>query len=826
MLRNILAMAVLSASLVFTGCGSGVAPSTSATTPSALTISPAALAFPSTAVGQTSAPLSFTLTNSGGTTLTLGGYTATGATSSFTLQTSGTTCTASIQLAANASCTFAFAFNPQLDGTLSETITLTDNNGGITGSTQTLTLSGTGTGTVNPPTATLSPNPLTFPNTGAGSPSVPLSANLANTGASALAITSSGIITGSGASAFAITANNCGTSLGPTLICNISITFTPATASTTYTATLTVTDNSGGIAGSTQTVTLTGTGSAPVPTALAVFSPTSLTFANTNVGITTASQTVTLSNPGTGTLTGIVFASSGNYSAGASGGSSTTVFPFTTNCTATLAAGSSCTLQVSFVPPVGAAWTGALTAADSAANTPQAVTITGTGEQANAQLNLNYINFPLTQDGTTSASQSVTVTNNGNATLTGIALSLSGTNAANFAYTTTCGVTLAAGSVCSISGTFSPTLAGTDTATINFASSATSTPQTIALTGTGTSSATVHTLYVFGPGNYTTPTPLYTLILGAQKTVDMTMYELEDTVFSSDLIADCARGVTVRVLLDASVEKTANTAAYTQLNTAGPNCSAVFSNTVFQATHQDSITVDYALSNATTAIMSLNLVSLNYAYDRDFAMVENDPLDIAAIESAFDVDFASGTPYGGSQGGNDFNYVPGTGDTSVIPAGDLIWSPVLSGEQNPMLNLIAGAGATLIVENEDMSATNVVNSIAADCLRGVKVEIVMSNDSTTAPYSSYSTNLKQLETYCGASNIRTYADATTGLTIHANAAIADFGTTSQFAYIGSVNYSTNSMTESRELGIYVSDTPSVTLLNTTMAADYAGATPF
>src|ERR1700753_3119529 len=44
--------------------------------------------------------------------------------------------------------------------------------------------------------------------------------------------------------------------------------------------------------------------------------------------------------------------------------------------------------------------------------------------------------------------------------------------------------------------------------------------------------------------------PIDTLISSAQHTLDMTMYELKDPDAQKALIADAARGVTVRVILD------------------------------------------------------------------------------------------------------------------------------------------------------------------------------------------------------------------------------------------------------------------------------------
>ena len=50
---------------------------------------------------------------------------------------------------------------------------------------------------------------------------------------------------------------------------------------------------------------------------------------------------------------------------------------------------------------------------------------------------------------------------------------------------------------------------------------------------------------------------IYALINGAKSSVDLTMYELGDTTAENDLAAAAKRGVDVRVILDAHLEKSA-----------------------------------------------------------------------------------------------------------------------------------------------------------------------------------------------------------------------------------------------------------------------------
>ncbi len=90
--------------------------------------------------------------------------------------------------------------------------------------------------------------------------------------------------------------------------------------------------------------------------------------------------------------------------------------------------------------------------------------------------------------GTTSAAQSVTVTNGGPAAMSISGDSLSGSGAGAFKRTadTCAGATLAAGATCTISYAFAPTAVGTDDATLAIASSSFSALPAVALGGTGT----------------------------------------------------------------------------------------------------------------------------------------------------------------------------------------------------------------------------------------------------------------------------------------------------------------------------------------------------
>jgi hypothetical protein len=87
----------------------------------------------------------------------------------------------------------------------------------------------------------------------------------------------------------------------------------------------------------------------------------------------------------------------------------------------------------------------------------------------------------------TSAAQTLTLTNQGIGVLTISSITLTGANAADFSKTTTCGASLASGSRCTVSVTFRPAAAGARSAGLAIATNDSASPTiAVTLTGTGT----------------------------------------------------------------------------------------------------------------------------------------------------------------------------------------------------------------------------------------------------------------------------------------------------------------------------------------------------
>ncbi len=103
------------------------------------------------------------------------------------------------------------------------------------------------------------------------------------------------------------------------------------------------------------------------------------------------------------------------------------------------------------------------------------------GAAPTASLSPTSLTFATQNVGTTSAAQTITLTNGGTAALAITSIAASG----DYAQTNTCGTSLAASANCSISVTFTPTAAGTRTGTVTVTDNAAGSPQTANLTGTG-----------------------------------------------------------------------------------------------------------------------------------------------------------------------------------------------------------------------------------------------------------------------------------------------------------------------------------------------------
>ncbi|PYX34386.1 MAG: hypothetical protein DMG80_02265 [Acidobacteria bacterium] len=201
-------------------------------------------------------------------------------------------------------------------------------------------------------------------------------------------------------------------------------------------------------------------------------SASALNFKKVGIGRTSSPQTVTLTNTGNATLNIASITANGDFHIS------------NNTCGATVAAGANCAVSVTFTPTKKGARKGTLSFTDDAPGSPQAVALSGTGQSV--VVSPTSINFGTQVVDSTSAPQTVTVTNLNSITVTFTGIVFAGTGAGDYLISwNTCGATIAGGASCSIGVEFRPTTTGKRAAKLNVKNNGGASSASTSLTGTG-----------------------------------------------------------------------------------------------------------------------------------------------------------------------------------------------------------------------------------------------------------------------------------------------------------------------------------------------------
>jgi hypothetical protein len=300
----------------------------------------------------------------------------------------------------------------------------------------------------------LSPSSLSFGSQTVGS-SATLTIKITNNQKTAL--TFAGFVAGGDFSVAASSTCSTGAPLGSAKTCNIDVRFTP-TAMGVRTGTLTITDDA---PTSPQTAALSGSGVVNLTLA-----PATLNFGSVALANTSPPQTVTLTNNSTLAIAISNIGITGDFAQ-------------SNTCGSNLPASSNCAVNVTFAPTATGTRAGTLTVTDGATNSPQTVSLTGTGVTPPLTLSATSLTFARQLVGTRSTSQTITITNNSGSTIRNIAVT---ENVTDFGVSWNCPATLKNGESCSVSVNSIPIAAGVRTGTLVITDS-TNIPQTISLSG-------------------------------------------------------------------------------------------------------------------------------------------------------------------------------------------------------------------------------------------------------------------------------------------------------------------------------------------------------
>jgi len=331
------------------------------------------------------------------------------------------------------------------------------------GETATHTIAVTGTGVAPASTQTYllsaSASSLSFGNALVGS-SFTQTMTVTNSGTGSVTI-SQAAISGAG---FTVSGCSGAVALAAGQSLTLTVGFAPASAGNA-TGSLSVMSNA---TNSPATIALSGTGIQPQISV----SPASASFGNVMVGASNT-QALTIKNTGTANL---------SVSQAALAGSGYTLSGLTVPLT--VAAGGSSTFTIGFTPASASSFAGSLTLVSNTPNSPLVVALTGTGVAPVPQLTTSptALSFGNIATGI-STTQSVTVTNKGNSSVTISQISESGTGFSVAGITVP--LTLTTGQSTTFSVTFDPATTGGLAGSVTITSNATNSPATIALSGTG-----------------------------------------------------------------------------------------------------------------------------------------------------------------------------------------------------------------------------------------------------------------------------------------------------------------------------------------------------
>ncbi len=282
--------------------------------------------------------------------------------------------------------------------------------------------------------------------------------------------------------------------------------------------------------------------------------------------------------------------------------------------------------------------------------------------------------------------------------------------------------------------------------------------------------------------------PLLNLLESATESIDLVAYDFKDTKVRDMIARKHKNGLDIRVLLNHGYygkPDKKNDAMYEYFQSQ--NIPVHWSPSSFALTHQKTLIVD----RNKALIMTWNLTPKYYPTGREFGILTENPADVQAIERTFTADW------------NDEIIAPQYGDS-------LVWSP---NAKDDLITLIESAEKNLMIYNLLMEDEDIIVSLIESAERGVEVNVMMT---MASDWREAFVRLRKAGV-----NIRTNSGSKS-LYIHAKAMIAD----EAYGFVGSQNFSSNSLLKNRELGIFLTDAKILNQLKETFEKDWSKAKPF
>ncbi len=264
--------------------------------------------------------------------------------------------------------------------------------------------------------------------------------------------------------------------------------------------------------------------------------------------------------------------------------------------------------------------------------------------------------------------------------------------------------------------------------------------------------------------------PILEMINKAQRTLDLVIYEMDDTEIMDAMMNAAKRGVKVRAIFDVRSKHfipNPNPATMKTLAAGGVSVKEA-SAALFPITHQKTLVAD----NSAAIVMTFNLCPDYFGGTRDFGIRTTDPNEVSGIARTFE---------------DDWN-----GKAYKNVSSPLVWSP--DNARKKLLGLINSAAATLDIYSLEVKDKEVVSALGAAVKRGVKVRLIAARLLEGGRDVNAEGLARVREAGVLAKSMQT-------LFVHGKMIMADYGTPSASVYVGSQNFSASSLDRNRELGI-------------------------
>ena len=288
-------------------------------------------------------------------------------------------------------------------------------------------------------------------------------------------------------------------------------------------------------------------------------------------------------------------------------------------------------------------------------------------------------------------------------------------------------------------------------------------------------------------------------IAGAKKSIRMIMFHLTVPDVVNALVAAKGRGVDVRIILDGkNLESHASAAVEQVLVDHGVQVTA--SSPAFSITHVKAMVVD----DARAYVMSLNLTR-PFDRTRDYAVVTDDRGVVAEFDKVFDADVENATNR--------------TKKTPTLSDAALVWSPV---DAEPrIVALVDSARKTLLATTENLGDKAVAAALGRAAARGVTVHLLVPLcDEGGNPLRNVKLARELDHAHVDARLMPPPASRDQPY-MHAKMLVVDGAR----AFVGSINFSENSMKRARELGIVFEDATAITAFTRVFESDWRFAEP-